>query len=180
MQDTDKLWSCVGSAGVVGVADSAKVDFVGAIVKLHGFDIVIAQQAQKPEAALPFTETQAIIRYGVTPVDGLSFSNSQNAYSLRVYHRSGHGQVQARLMQVAIPPLNVPAPVAEVELIKFVSTPQASFILQQEQKLLQELDFVHNSYYVEVTLSQRTNPLLPPLNPPEVALVQIAPDTILF
>jgi hypothetical protein len=34
-----KIWSCVGSAGVVDVADIGKVDFVGSVVKLHGIEL---------------------------------------------------------------------------------------------------------------------------------------------
>lgn len=182
MQDGSKLWSCAGSAGVVSVGDIVKVDFVGSIVRLHGFDVVIHPTAHTSEKGIQFIETKAVIRYGVTPVDGLTLLGINNHYALGVYFRAGNGHVQARLIQVAIPPVDVPAPVKETVLITFTSANEASFVFKKQGPPtvgMKELDFVNNSYYVEVTLSQSTNPVLPPTNPPEVALVQIAPDVFI-
>ena len=98
MLDINKLWSCAGSAGTVNVADVSKVDFVGSIVKLHGVDIEPPRAAKKLEPEIKINLVEAIIRYGVTPVDGLSATPNDNAYALRVLSRKGRGSNAAAFL----------------------------------------------------------------------------------
>lgn len=66
---SDQLWSCVGSAGVVDVADFGKVQFVGSIVKMTGSDGTTTAHAKVP-AAIKATKVQAVVRYEIDPVEG--------------------------------------------------------------------------------------------------------------
>ena len=183
MTDQSKLWSCVGSAGTVGVTDVAKVDFAGPVVKLHGVDIVgpletHAELKPQSQSGIVFPHVQAVIRYGVTPVDGLGqLVDSSHLWDLRVYCRPGRGQVDVKLMQLPIPAVGSFAAVTPVLKAQFTGGPQinpqfAAFRAQLIFGPAQEFDFVNNSYYVEATLSASA-PLTGLINPPALAAVQI-------
>src|ERR1700731_1359765 len=95
MIDGNKLWSCVGSAGIGGPADVGKGGFAG-------------PPGQKPGIVLPDTDntavapppTKAVIRYPVTPVDGVGLQTDQ--YLLKVLARQGRGGIQVRFLRVPI------------------------------------------------------------------------------
>jgi hypothetical protein len=68
MIDSNKLWSSVGSAGIVDPADIGKVVFAGPVAQMPG--VVLAPPQTAATAAVP-SPTKAVIRYPVTPVDGV-------------------------------------------------------------------------------------------------------------
>ena len=94
---TNQWWSSAGSAGTVNIADIGKVVFANSVVQLQGIDLVFNQPT--PLADLPAVQTQAVIRYGVTPVEGVL--NGQEL-GLKLRYRDGSGRVVAVLIQVDI------------------------------------------------------------------------------
>jgi hypothetical protein len=71
-----KLWSCVGSAGVVNPPDSGKVIFNNSIVLLSpagrpGGGVIEPEDRLATEARIGVETVTATIRYGVVPVEGL-------------------------------------------------------------------------------------------------------------
>jgi hypothetical protein len=122
-----KTWTTVGSAGTLNQADLAKVTLHHSIIQL-GVDLlppmpteaaaaqitVAAKQlaaaatqlaaaatqaaGATPQAELTFPTLRAVVRYNVTPVDGLfTVRGSLVSYVLRARFR---GQVSAKLMEV--------------------------------------------------------------------------------
>lgn len=75
MDDVNKLWSTVGSAGMVNVSDLSKIVFTNSIAQLGPS----GPSSVNPETKTAATATriiigtpeQAVIRYPVTPVDGV-------------------------------------------------------------------------------------------------------------
>jgi hypothetical protein len=154
MDDLAKVWTTVGSAGTLNQADLAKVSLHQSVVQL-GFDLptVSTRRALAPVAGATrnlgpnFPTIQAVVRYNVTPVEGL-FPAGKFTYLLRVRYR---GHITAKLMQVDI------ETGAETQLIPLGNNsfaPSANFQVQtlpaKEPSAL--LDFVNNAYYVEATL----------------------------
>jgi hypothetical protein len=72
MIDGNKLWSCVGSAGIVDPADVGKVVFAGPVAQMPG--LVLPDTGNTAVAPPP---TKAVIRYPVTPVDGVGLQTTQ-------------------------------------------------------------------------------------------------------
>jgi hypothetical protein len=100
MIDSNKLWSSVGSAGIVDPADIGKVVFAGPVAQMPG--VVLAPPQTAATAAVP-SPTKAIIRYPVTPVDGVGLqSNPIERYVLNVLARQGRGSIHVRFLQVPI------------------------------------------------------------------------------
>jgi hypothetical protein len=146
MDDSLKVWTTVGSAGTLDQADLAKVHLFQSIVQL-GVDFGSTQGAAAAARVIAPT-TQAVVRYNVTPVDGLFFPMTAFTYQLQVRYR---GHVSAKLMQVSV---NTGE---ETQLVLFDSThfPSTSgFQLQRAAAPMDSafLDFVNNGYYVEATL----------------------------
>lgn len=146
MDDQLKVWTTVGSAGTLDQADLAKVHLFHSIVQL-GVDFGSTQGAAAAARAILPT-TQAIVRYNVTPVDGLFFIPNKFKYQLQIRFR---GHINAKLMQVDM------ESGAETQLILFDSTgfpPKPGFqhqtVAAQNDSPL--LDFVNKGYYVEATL----------------------------
>lgn len=169
MQDNQKLWSSVGSAGTVDLADLDKVVFDNSIVELIGITPVIFESRHLAISTAPIlTHIRAVVRYGVTPVDGITNPNSQLAYGLTLRYRDGAGQVTARLIQVEI------ATGTETPLVNFERhSGKTVFQVDHEFGSFGELDFVNNAYYVELTLAAAANPLRPLLFPPAVSVIQL-------
>lgn len=177
-QDSQKLWSCVGSAGVVNLPDIGKIIFNQSVAQLGpGAPVVVTQGVQKEAAArvLPGTETvTAVIRYGVVPVDGVYVSDfpvGVVALALRLRYRDGSGQVLAKLIQVNIDSGT------ETTLLTFASpSPQQAasnaFQVQESPSNGIDLDFTANAYYVELTLTVTERLTVPPY-PPAVSVVQL-------
>jgi hypothetical protein len=146
MDDSFKVWTTVGSAGTLDQADLAKVHLFLSIVQL-GVDFGSTEGATAAARAI-FPTTQAVVRYNVTPVEGLFFLANRFKYLLQIRFR---GHITAKLMQVNI------ETGAETQLILFDSNsfpPKSGFQLQQVAAPHDSplLDFVNNGYYVEATL----------------------------
>ncbi len=183
-----KIWSCVGSAGVVDVADIDKIDFVGSVVKLHGVelgdtnasrDVFEPSRAivEQPLGAIPLdrpVQTRAVVRFGITP----NLFSAGNQYGLNLFGKSGRGQIAARLIWVVRPGINTPVGLTEVPLVGVGIGPgnpdQYSFVLQQSEGSFSGGDLIDNAtYYVEATLSASSRIESIIINPPELAVVEI-------
>jgi hypothetical protein len=143
--DGNKVWTTVGSAGTLDQADLAKVHLFQSIVQL-GVDFSSTQGAAAAGAIFP--TTQAVVRYNVTPVEGLFYPTDTFKYVLQIRFR---GHITAKLMQVNIETGE------ETQLILFDSSkfpPKPGFQGQQVSPRNDSpfLDFVNNGYYVEATL----------------------------
>jgi hypothetical protein len=150
MDDSLKVWTTVGSAGTLDQADLEKVHMLQSIVQL-GVDLGSTQgAAAATRVAIP--PTQAVLRYNVTPVDGLFFPTAKFTYQLQLRYR---GHVNAKLVQVSIDTGE------ETPLVLFDSTLFGSTSGFQLQRVAAPrdsafLDFVNNGYYVEATLITST------------------------
>jgi len=111
VDDKLKIWTTVGSAGTLNQADLAKVTLHGSIIQV-GIDIspplpVAAAAAARPPVSLP--TIQAVVRYNVTPVDGLFFdqpASNKFHYGLELRYL---GHVTAVLREVDLNTGNDPA-----------------------------------------------------------------------
>jgi len=161
--DENKIWTTVGSAGTLDKADLDKVSFGHSVVQL-GVTLVgnapSAQDLAQGRSLLTRTES-AVVRYNVTPVDGLfnpppvGFPNSLGI-ELELRYLAANAQVIATLI--------------EVDLATGVETPRLTFnsgafsasnsYQVQEVRECQPLwafDFKLKAYYIEATLTH--NPL---------------------
>jgi hypothetical protein len=179
MAATAELWSSVGSAGAVNPPDIGKVELVGSVVQLGATGGVIAasrQTAARRADAVAGPATQAVIRYGVTAVDGAFNPDPEELLvSLSILCRPGSGQIAARLVQV---PTSSPAVyVAETTLVEFQA--QKTKPIDPNLFTLQVVsggdadvfDFESNAYYVEVVL---TAPGVVTEYPPAVSVIQLS------
>jgi len=161
----NQWWSSAGSAGAVDVADIGKVVFAQSVVQIHGFDVIL--QAE-PAAALPLTQTNAVIRYGLAPVEGLL---GEGLPFLQLRYRSGRGRVVAVLVEVDIPTG------AEKPWVRFDSQDFPGGITFQVQRSQPapsgSVDFENHAYYIELTLSATAHPGVPVLFPPKVSVIQV-------
>lgn len=165
MGDEVRIWTSVGSAGTLTTTDLAKVSLDNAVVAL-GQEVLppTPDAAGDPSAAIP--QTSAVVRYNITPVDGL-FITSSFRYHLQLTYR---GTVRARLVQVDL--LNG---AAETDLVRFDSTafPPADSFVTNATPAAQDssvMDFVNFAYYAEATL---TAPEITIGNPAKVAAVKV-------
>jgi hypothetical protein len=166
MEDNLKLWSSVGSAGTVDIADTDKVVFSNSIVALRGITVV-AEPARFEALVGPVRVlVHAVVRYGVTSVDGVANPERLN-YGLKLRFRGGAGQVVAKLIQVEI------ASGIETPLVMFEASGNQQFVVGQALGSPNELDFVNNAYYVELRLAATTNLFSPLIDPPAVSVVQL-------
>jgi hypothetical protein len=181
MTDQMKIWTTVGSAGTLNQTDLAKVQLHQSIVQL-GTDVIIdpgttARAASvAPRIALP--TVQAVVRYNVTPVDGLFPQGSFLGYELKIRYR---GQIAAKLMQVDIDTGE------ETQLIPFGPPPSQPYFpvvagftpssapgqRATHAHPVPFLDFVNNAYYVEATLIASE---LVPGHPAAISIIKIEPN----
>lgn len=106
--DQNRIWTTVGSAGTLDKNDLGKVSLGHSVVQL-GFtlagNIPVAQNPAKNPVGFPLPTESAVIRYNVTPVDGLfdappvSFPSSQGV-QLKVRYLAVNAQVIAKLIEV--------------------------------------------------------------------------------
>ncbi len=168
-----QLWSCIGSAGIVNLDDMENVEFSGAIVKLRGTDPTKSSAKAKVESVFPEQKIQAVIRYELEPVRGLLPSNLFGM-AMQIYGRRGSGDIQAKLIAVTIPTVPTAAP-TETPLITYIdqNTDRLHFITDVSPSFDQMIDFVNNSFYIELTLSAvvRIGAIL--VDPPEVAAIHL-------
>ena len=121
MAATARLWSSVGSAGAVNPPDIGKVVLVGPIAQLGELGGVVSG-SPKVAARGAGPGTQAVIRYGVTAVDGAFNPIPNGLVGLAILCRPGDGQIAARLVQVAISGQPVSS-VVETTLVEFQAQP---------------------------------------------------------
>lgn len=166
MADDGRYWTTVGSAGTLSAADLAKVSLNNAVITLgHGIAPPPATAAEDPSIGLP--HISAVVRYNVTPVDGL-FAEGLFVYVLQLTYR---GAVQARLVQFDH------STGTETELVHFdgSSSPVSGFTTTGSATgLATVMDFVTCAYYVEATL---TASAIVAGNPAEIAAVKVFAST---
>jgi hypothetical protein len=150
MDDQLKVWTSVGSAGTLNQADLAKVSLQQSVVQLGTAIEPPPQPAgSAPRAGAVLPTEQAVVRYNVTPVDGLLFAAANFRYHLQIRYR---GRVTARLMEVDL------ESGAENQVILFDSSsfPTSPNFQQHAVPMTQDstpLDFVNKGYYVEATMT---------------------------
>jgi hypothetical protein len=150
MDDKLKIWTTVGSAGTLSQADLAKVTLHGSIIQV-GIDISppLPVAAARPLSVVGLPTIQAVVRYNVTPVDGLFFdqpASNKFHYGLELRYL---GHVTAKLREVDLQTGNDP----DQGLILFDKT-SPSFKVETVFATQFEgvLDFKNKAYYVEATL----------------------------
>jgi hypothetical protein len=172
----DQWWSSAGSAGTVDVADVGKVVFDKSIVQLQGFDLVAppATQAAVGPTAVTSTLISAVIRYGVTPVEGVLMGQQLR---LKLRYRDGSGHIMANLIEVDIDEGT------EISKITFDSSQSNSvhnngFQIYTSRDYYSSFDFANHAYYVQLILTASQPLARPVLFPPKVSVVQLVPPAI--
>jgi len=170
MEDYLKIWTTVGSAGSVTAKDLAQVRLENGVIAL-GHDVASPASGPTVDPSAAFPPVTAVVRYNVTPVDGLFFPPppAEYHYQLQVCYR---GAVRARLVRVAL------ADGAENDLLHFDSTaypPAHTFVanVATTTDSSTPMDFVNFAYYVEGTLSASA---IVVGNPAEIAVIKVYPS----
>ncbi len=170
--DYNKIWTTVGSAGTVDETDASKVFFDHSVVQMGhtlGENLPVANPAKTPDdapiaqkpAIIPPQTESAVIRYNVTPVDGLFVPTppcqaGTGCLSIQLelrYLAAGiNAQVVAKLIEVDL------ATGAETVRLNFNSKAFAAADGYQVQAFgecgpLWRFDFKHKAYYIEATLT---------------------------
>jgi hypothetical protein len=179
MNDVNKLWSTVGSAGTVNISDFNKIVFSNSIAQLgpSGASIVNTETKSAATASriIIGTPEQALIRYPVTPVDGI-FPPTPG-YTLLLRSRPGEGYIVAKLIQVVIETGLETALVTWDSrfLASEVSFAPSDWIVTNFPEVFDGtvLDFVNNAYYVELTLAAVENTARPLTYPPAVSVIEL-------
>jgi hypothetical protein len=160
----DKIWTTVGSTGTVDETDVGKVFFNESIVQMgNPIGPVVSGRATRKASATILGQTRsAVIRYNVTPVEGLfngpfpAPSSDGLGLTLRYLDAGPSGRVVAELFEVDL------ASGAKKSRVTFDSNspafkPANNYQVQSVGKCEgPALDFVHKAYYVEVTLTGST------------------------
>jgi hypothetical protein len=169
MGDNVRIWTTVGSAGTLSATDLAKVTLNNAVIAL-GHDIAPPMSNAAEDPSIVFPPSTAVVRYNVTPVDGL-FPASPFHYVLQLTYR---GTVRARLTQFDL------SSGAETDLLHFDSAsfaPAHTFVTNSGTTTFDSsvMDFVNCAFYVEATLSASA---IVVGNPAEIAVVKVhaSPD----
>src|SRR5947207_13869231 len=95
--DANRFWTTVGSAGTVDEADVSKIVFDHATAQF-GHQLVNTTAAAAP-GAVSLPTASAVIRYNVTPVDGL-FTPGIGALRVRYLATGPGARVVAKLIEV--------------------------------------------------------------------------------
>lgn len=155
----DKVWTTVGSAGTLDETSVGKVFFEhGAVQMGHP---VSDQHLAAESAAIPHQTQSAVIRYNVTPVDGLftlkvgncSPGSSCPSYklTLRCLAAGSNAQVAANLVEIDM------ATGAETVRLTFKSSPTSNRYQVQSGPgdcgPTFSFDFKRKAYYIEATLT---------------------------
>jgi hypothetical protein len=179
MEDDVRIWTTVGSAGSLTANDLAKVGLDNGVISL-GHDIAPPAANAPKDPSVAFPPVNAVVRYNVTPVDGLFFPTAADVppgqdappnyhYQLQVCYL---GAVKARLVQVAL------ANGEEKGLLLFDSAsfdPAHSFVMNAVTTTDPStvMDFVNFAYYVEATLSASS---IGVGNPASIAVIKVYPS----
>ena len=190
MDDRLKLWTTVGSAGTVDVADQEKVIFYNSVVQLgtgySGGRVGNAPGSLGSEAGVaarivkPFL-VSAVVRYNVTAVDGVFPGEGANL-ALRLRYRDGQGWLVARFIQLnlALGSENVIG-LFDTRGVNHLGDPLGgnnNFVVDYVNPGgLFDLDFTTDVYYIELTLSAMESVSTIPLQyPPAVSAIQLYPS----
>ncbi len=173
--DYTKHWTTVGSAGTVDEADVSKIEFNKNAVQLKGSGPIVVQRLQNAETATTETRSPettpdatseaiissptetAVVRYNVTPVDGLftasPYGIGYNALGMTVRYLAIQGRVIIRLVEVDV------FTGTEVERMKFDSATQPAangYVTRGIGYPLPnwKFNFEQKAYYIEATLSR--------------------------
>lgn len=160
--DINKIWTTVGSAGTIDETDVGKVFFD--LSKVQMGSVPVNQPLSKKNALIVQRPISAVIRYNVTPVDGLFFPTTPGCQPgtgiscqgvrllLRYLSTGGSSQVIAKLIEVDL------ANGAETTRLTFKSSDFAASSNYQVQANTDcgprwKFDFTRKAYYVEATLT---------------------------
>lgn len=150
-QDFDKIWTTVGSDGTVDEADTGKVFFDQSVVQMGSLPINQPNTKKKP-VVFPKQTQSAVIRYNVTPVDGL-FTHDDCGRQLTIrYLASGSGaRVIAKLIEV-----DLATGAANTRLTldsRDFAAVNGYQVQSSKTRDLKPFDFRLKAYYVEATLT---------------------------
>lgn len=161
-QDFQKIWTSVGSAGTVDETDMTKVFFDKSVVQM-GKPLILQPTALVNEMApvaqanaISLPTTSAVVRYNVTPVDGLfampPFGDAPSVEMTLRYLDTGSARVVAKLIEVDL------ASGAETVRLTFDSNAFAGSTGYHVNAVGDcnprwRFDFVKKAYYVEATLT---------------------------
>lgn len=156
--DDNRIWTTVGSDGTVDEADARKVFLDHGIVQIGQQLVSTSSAAAAPRPATVVSQTEsAVIRYNVTPVDGLfappvSFPRSRGTQLRLRYLATGpSAQVVAKLIEVDL------ATGSETVRLTFKSSDfpatNGYHVNQFGECGGRRFDFVNKAYYIEVTLT---------------------------
>lgn len=164
-----KYWTTAGSAGTVDEADADKIAYNGGIVSMKGAGNPGNTQTF---ALLPsFGVTNAVIRYNVTPVDGLFQPGNLIAMLVRFKDDGFRARVQVRLYEQNI---ETGATTQRIYLDSNAFLPSANFQVQgagSPAPQWNSFDFGNNAYFIEVMLSRENSIFFG--GDPELAVVQL-------
>jgi hypothetical protein len=157
--DNAKVWTTVGSDGTVDETDVSKLFFNNSVVQTG--QTLVNQAASVSILALPQAQS-AVIRYNVTPVDGLFFDSGTPFMQLRYLSTGSQAQVLARLIEV-----DLQTGLETVRLTFNSSAFPASNIYHVQQVYAAggyigclnpswHFDFVNKAYYISAKLSRST------------------------
>ena len=162
--EINKIWTTVGSAGTVDETDTGKVSLDRSTAQIG--TVIGGNQTISIGAVIPPQTQSAVIRYNVTPVEGL-FAVKPRCFTgtgsecpgiqlkLRYLATGNNARVIARLIEVDM------ATGAEVTKLNFDSNSFANANQYQVQSVgqcgpqipPQPFDFATKAYYVEVRLT---------------------------
>ncbi len=158
--NNQRIWTSVGSAGSVDETDTAKVFFdrsvvqMGKVLVVQGAADAITPAPMNRVNAIAFPTESAVVRYNITPVNGLfPEAGTRPAVEMRLrYLDTGSAQVVAKLIEVDF------ATGAETVRLTFDSNKFAGANGYQVNSITDCLpswrfDFVNKAYYVEATLT---------------------------
>jgi hypothetical protein len=163
-QEINKIWTSVGSAGTVDETDTAKISLDRSIAQMG--NVIGGGQPVSISLQLPGQTQSAVIRYNVTPVEGL-FAVKPRCFTqtgsecpgiqlkLRYLAAGNSARVVARLVEVDM------TTGAEVTRLNFDSNAFSKANNYQVQSVgqcgpqipPQPFDFATKAYYVEVRLT---------------------------
>lgn len=162
MADDTKYWTTVGSTGTLSAADLAKVSLNGAVIQLGTGIAPPAAAAEDP--SIITRQMSAVVRYNITPVDGLFVTGGLYVYILQVRFR---GTVSGRLVQFDV------SSGTETDLAQFDRSSPDFTTEYTETAVETVLDFVNCAYYVEATLTASATVVG---NPAEIAAIKVYPS----
>lgn len=157
--DKDRLWTTVGSAGTLDEADTGKVFFDHGKVQMGQVLAGSTTGAAASTKAAVITQARtAVIRYNVTPVDGMfpppvSFPNSVGMQlRLRFLDTGARARVVAKLVEVDL--LNG----SETALVTFDSNGSGipasnNYQVKEAGNCDRRFDFIRKAYYIEASLT---------------------------